>query len=191
MKLLFQLIALGVIVIWFIFLGSLSLGFLIGAATFLWPVILLVFIVQAVYLIFFQKTEKSQKYDETTEHYSQNFDDEITPKLPVQDEDEFEDDISLLDEFEDDIPHLNGKYITRYESGQIESEEYYKNDRRVGTWTTWFENGNISTQGSYIDGSKDGEWKEFFMDGRLAYTRSWEDGFQLRGDVEGPDDVPF
>ena len=54
--------------------------------------------------------------------------------------------------YKDGELELEGKCISYYENGQIESEEYYKNGKEDGKWTYYNEDGSIDKVEEYKDG---------------------------------------
>jgi hypothetical protein len=59
--------------------------------------------------------------------------------------------------------YFDGLIYWFYENGQIQAEEYYKDDKRDGLFTHWYENGQKSIEGTYKNGELVeviGRWKE-------------------------------
>lgn len=51
---------------------------------------------------------------------------------------------------------LNGKYITYYPSGKLQSLGHYKHGHRDSTSVVYFENGKVAATNNYIGGKKEG-----------------------------------
>lgn len=63
-------------------------------------------------------------------------------------------------------PTKNGKAIFFTESGELQSEGSFLNDKEEGLWKFYFENGNVSSKGSYVNGEAAGVWVLFEKDGK-------------------------
>lgn len=78
-----------------------------------------------------------------------------------------------------------GKYINQEKdsvwlsydpSGQLKSQDTYKNDVRQGRALVYHENGEISEETTYVDGERHGEWKRYYPDGQLMAQGTFENG---------------
>lgn len=78
-----------------------------------------------------------------------------------------------------------GKYINQEKdsvwlsydpSGQLKSQDTYKNDVRQGRALVYHENGEISEETTYVDGERHGEWKRYYPDGQLMAKGTFEHG---------------
>ena len=49
-------------------------------------------------------------------------------------------------------PFADGKHTWWYPNGQIQSESYFKDNNKVGTWKYWDINGNLTKKEIYIEG---------------------------------------
>lgn len=63
-------------------------------------------------------------------------------------------------------PNKNGKAIFFTESGELQSQGSFVNDKESGPWKFYFENGGISSKGNYVNGEADGIWVLFEKDGK-------------------------
>lgn len=52
-------------------------------------------------------------------------------------------------------------------TGQLKSEESYKNGKDHGDWVFYFINGSIQTKGTFREGLRIGDWKYYKEDGEL------------------------
>ena len=60
-----------------------------------------------------------------------------------------------------------GRYVSYYPNGQLEYEEFYKNDKIVdGLYFYYHENGQKRTEGNFKDGKHDGKWVSWHENGQ-------------------------
>jgi antitoxin component YwqK of YwqJK toxin-antitoxin module len=86
-----------------------------------------------------------------------------------------------------------GKYLCKYDNGQMEKEGRYKNGKLIGKWTVWYENGKKESEVNFKNGKLDGksiwwnkrgqkirqkEYKSGKLDGKLI---EW---FQFNGEIK-------
>ena len=62
-----------------------------------------------------------------------------------------------------------------YDTGQIQSEKNYKDDRFNGKTTLWYENGQKFFDGNYKDGKPDGKWTFWHKNGQNDEERNYKD----------------
>jgi hypothetical protein len=70
----------------------------------------------------------------------------------------------------------NGKHTEYYENGQIEIEENYENEKRVGERKIWYPNGVLTSKKFFVNDSLDGKLERYYPSGQLE-----EVGFFQRG----------
>lgn len=87
----------------------------------------------------------------------------------------------------------NGHIITRYDTGEKESESYYEKGKSVGLWrrfdkagnviraTQYHDNGRPAVDGYYENNKRHGTWQEFFENGRLM-----RESHYVHGKLDGP-----
>ena len=81
--------------------------------------------------------------------------------------------------YENGITTLYGKLFTGkcheyYLSGQIRSEQEYKNGKDHGIWTFYHPAEIIRTSGKFKMGSRIGTWKYYFNDGGLWKVNNYD-----------------
>ncbi|HEU4717787.1 MAG TPA: hypothetical protein VFU15_08130 [Bacteroidia bacterium] len=69
-----------------------------------------------------------------------------------------------------------GKWITRYDNGQLKAEGNYVNFNYDGEWKTWYANGQLSSHYSYVNGNLDGHGMEWYENGQLKLD-AYYDGY--------------
>lgn len=72
--------------------------------------------------------------------------------------------------------YVNGKHTEYYENGQIEIEENYENEKRVGERKIWYPNGVLTSKKFFVNDSLDGKLERYYPSGQLE-----EVGFFQRG----------
>ncbi len=77
-----------------------------------------------------------------------------------------------------DVTPREGPVVTRYASGQIHIQGFYRQGRREGSWASWYANGQRHYEAPWRHDRKHGLW------------RVWRDGGQLEAEMEYADDVP-
>lgn len=60
---------------------------------------------------------------------------------------------------------LNGRYISYYLNGSMESKGQFKNNETTGVWEFYFETGNLKMRGILRQSSNYGLWEYFFENG--------------------------
>lgn len=70
----------------------------------------------------------------------------------------------------------NGKHIEYYENGQIEIEENYENERRVGERKIWYPNGVLNTKKFFVNDSLDGKLERYYPSGQLKELGFFQKG---------------
>ena len=70
-------------------------------------------------------------------------------------------------QFKFDKTDLNGKYVTKYDNGNIKTITHYKNGKLDGEYEEYYKNGNIKIKCNYKDGKLEGEYKEYFENGNI------------------------
>jgi len=60
-------------------------------------------------------------------------------------------------QFKFDKKYLNGKYVTRYDNGNIKTITHYKNGIKNGEEISYYKNGSIKTKNNYKNDELDGE----------------------------------
>lgn len=76
----------------------------------------------------------------------------------------------------DGLEVLHGKRITWFESGQIFSEQSYRNGKVDGRTVYWHENGEKSSQGMYHDDSPMGTWVTWHKNGQKESSCNYVNG---------------
>jgi antitoxin component YwqK of YwqJK toxin-antitoxin module len=78
---------------------------------------------------------------------------------------------------ESDGFYLNGKrtgtFTNWHENGQMESTGEYRDDLADGTWIWWYGNGQKSSVGRYENGKLIGEWRWWSEEGKLTKTHTY------------------
>lgn len=78
-----------------------------------------------------------------------------------------------------DVRHGSAK--TWYPNGQQESDGFYLNGKKTGTFTNWHENGQMESTGEYHDDLADGTWIWWYENGQKSAVGRYENG-KLIGD---------
>ena len=63
-----------------------------------------------------------------------------------------------------------------YESGVLQSETNYKNDKKEGLTKRYHESGALKTEGSYKNGEYDGLYKVYSESGLLMHRSNFKNG---------------
>lgn len=71
--------------------------------------------------------------------------------------------LEMIGTIEDNLNQ--GKWTYYYQSGQIESEGYFKDDLPTGLWKWYHENGNLKEIGTFEKGNREGKWIFYDLDG--------------------------
>ena len=71
---------------------------------------------------------------------------------------------------------LEGTVTVYYESGKVMQEWRYKDNKRNGIANWYFENGGLMRQFNYRDGKLDGVSKKFYENGVLWSAKTYKDG---------------
>ena len=72
--------------------------------------------------------------------------------------------------------NYTGRWITRYENGQIKTQASFDIGKEVGECVNYFKSGNIELIGKYIDGKEDGEWFCYYENEKLRSKIIYEKG---------------
>ena len=90
--------------------------------------------------------------------------------------------------FADDLPQdsssqssvltsqLDGVFKRYYDSGEIGSEETYKNGKLNGPSKKYYKNGNLMHEDFYKDGVVDGVSRDYYENGQLRLEMHFKDG---------------
>lgn len=70
----------------------------------------------------------------------------------------------------DDINNKNGKYVSWFPNGSIESSGYYEHGRKTGEWSFWYKDGNLEGKGQFKDNRMNGEWNFFYKNGNKMFN---------------------
>ena len=62
-----------------------------------------------------------------------------------------------------------------YESGQLQAEEIYKDDKREGPYKRYYESGQLEAEGTYKDGKLEGPYKWYYESGELKEEGTYKD----------------
>ncbi|WP_410208832.1 toxin-antitoxin system YwqK family antitoxin [Fusobacterium sp.] len=73
---------------------------------------------------------------------------------------------------------FSGKFIGKYDNGQIKISEQYKNGEPDGTQISYYSNGQINEKLDYQDGKPVGEFVKYYENGSIAYTGKYENGLK-------------
>lgn len=63
---------------------------------------------------------------------------------------------------------LDGRYISYYLNGNIESRGQFENNETAGVWEFYYETGNLKMRGILLKNSNYGRWEYFFENGTKA-----------------------
>jgi antitoxin component YwqK of YwqJK toxin-antitoxin module len=63
-----------------------------------------------------------------------------------------------------------------FESGQVQVEGFYQNDKRAGTFTYWYENGQIAATGEFANDLPNDVWVWWHENGQKAAIGKYRDG---------------
>lgn len=80
---------------------------------------------------------------------------------------------------------IQGKVITYFRNGKVDTETEYKNGLKHGSYIRYTEQGNICAKGIYTDGEKEGQWMEVTDAGKgyvLKSIKSFRKG-ELDGEI--------
>jgi len=92
-----------------------------------------------------------------------------------------------------DINPYTGRYLCKYNNGQMEKEGRYKDGRLIGKWTGWYESGQKQYEGNYKDGMKDDKWTWWNKKGQKIRQKNFKNGkldgkliewFQFNGEIK-------
>lgn len=73
-------------------------------------------------------------------------------------------------------------YEERFMSGGLRTEGKIKSEKkrkRVGHWVTYYESGNIDHEGAYVNNKKHGMWKWYFESGKVAAIEEYKSGKRI------------
>jgi antitoxin component YwqK of YwqJK toxin-antitoxin module len=73
---------------------------------------------------------------------------------------------------------LSGRAYTRYPSGKVKTDTFYKDGKFHGDYTEYHENGNIKTKAFYKDGKISGDYYEYFNDGSCSKFIEYKNGLK-------------
>lgn len=73
---------------------------------------------------------------------------------------------------------VEGKEISYYENGQVESEITFIQGRREGAFKYFHPNGSIKQEGTYKHDGIDGECKTYYDNGKIREVVTMKDGFE-------------
>ena len=79
-------------------------------------------------------------------------------------------------QFKFDKTNLNGKYVIRYNNGNIKTISYYKHGVLDGKYEKYYKNGNIKIKSNYKNGKLDGKYIEYFENGNIYITCNFKNG---------------
>lgn len=71
---------------------------------------------------------------------------------------------------------FSGKMIGKYENGQIEVSEIYKDGKFNGEQASYYSNGQIKEKATYDMGVPVGEYVKYYSNGTVAYKGSYVNG---------------
>ena len=71
---------------------------------------------------------------------------------------------------------LEGTVTVYYESGKVMQEWHYKDNKRNGITNWYYESGGLMRQFNYKNGTLDGVSKKFYENGVLRSTKTYRDG---------------
>lgn len=60
---------------------------------------------------------------------------------------------------------------------------------RTGKWRTYFSNGNVESEGYYENDKKIGEWTYYFQNGGFKSTKFFQNGIKIKEKSEGGDNI--
>ena len=63
-----------------------------------------------------------------------------------------------------------------YESGQLQAEENYKDDKLEGITKAYYESGQLQGEGNFKDGKQEGMVKTYYENGQLQAEANFKDG---------------
>jgi antitoxin component YwqK of YwqJK toxin-antitoxin module len=78
-----------------------------------------------------------------------------------------------------DKPKYNGKHIEYYPNGQIELEEFYKNNKLNGQRLLWYPNGQLEGRQSFKNGKINGIAAKYSKTGQLLTREKFKDGYHI------------
>ena len=70
--------------------------------------------------------------------------------------------------FKDNNGLKEGLWKFYYDSGEIEQEAHYKDDKLEGLWRYFYESGNTKAEGNHVNNKQDGLWRYFYESGILS-----------------------
>ena len=73
---------------------------------------------------------------------------------------------------------LSGRAYTRYPSGKVKTDTFYKDGKFHGDYKEYHENGNIKTKAFYQDGTLNGDYYEYFKDGSCSKFIEYKNGLK-------------
>lgn len=71
---------------------------------------------------------------------------------------------------------FSGKKTTRYDNGQLKSENSFYNGKFYGLQTEYYDNGQLKSEMNYIYGKKDGKFSKWYINGQLKYKVNYSFG---------------
>ena len=73
--------------------------------------------------------------------------------------------------YQDKIENKNGKYISWFPNGAMESMGGYRNNLKTGEWSFWYVNGVLEGNGTFSENKMNGEWNFYYTDGVKQYKQ--------------------
>ena len=71
---------------------------------------------------------------------------------------------------------FNGQQISYYRNGQVKEKANYEMGKPVGEYVKYYSNGTIAYQGSYVSGVKEGYWNIYSDKGELVVSKKYVNG---------------
>jgi antitoxin component YwqK of YwqJK toxin-antitoxin module len=70
---------------------------------------------------------------------------------------------------------MEGPFEKYYESGKLQSESTYKNDKLEGPAKSYYESGTLKSEVTFKNGELEGPIKEYYESGEIV-IKTYEDG---------------
>ena len=70
----------------------------------------------------------------------------------------------------------DGPQISYYSNGQIKEKVTFQMGKPVGDYARYYENGNIAYSGKYLNGVKEGDWVIYGENKQPLVTKTYKDG---------------
>jgi antitoxin component YwqK of YwqJK toxin-antitoxin module len=72
-----------------------------------------------------------------------------------------------------------GMYTQFFKNGKVETEGYYADERKLGTWKIYYESGAVASEVEYKDDNPVKEGKDYYESGKIKTITTYQFGHQI------------